>query len=76
MSTRSDPSATLSGDTATTNRNPTSPMLENYLTKPPTITEKLASSQLPKKTSKATSKKITETKRFLEEWEETWERAD
>jgi len=70
MSTRSDPSATLSGETPTFNRDTTSPMLENYLANPPTITERLAFSELPNKTSKAVAERRKNMEKSLNEWQE------
>jgi hypothetical protein len=50
-------------------------MLDNYLASPPTITEKLAVLEGPKKkATKIVKDKKKETKEFLRDWQASWAR--
>jgi hypothetical protein len=52
-------------------------MLDKYLADPPTITEKLAVPQGPKrKASKIVEDKRKETKEFLRDWQASWDKAE
>jgi len=49
-------------------------MLDQYLANAPTITEKLAFPQPPKKTAKAVGDNPSEAEEFLSKWQASWEK--
>jgi len=51
-------------------------MLDRYLANPPTITEKLAILQTPKKIVKTDKDDRAEAKEFLCKWQAGWEKSD
>jgi hypothetical protein len=50
-------------------------MLDRYLASPPTITEKLAILQTPKKIAKTDKDDRAEAKEFLCKWQACWEKS-
>ncbi|KAN0094119.1 hypothetical protein V8E51_017303 [Hyaloscypha variabilis] len=75
MSTRSTPSASIS-DVDSIEKEALTTMLDRYLASPPTITEKLAILQTPKKIVKTDKDDRAEAKEFLCKWQAGWEKSD
>jgi len=48
-------------------------MLDQYLVNPPTLTEKLAFSQSPKKAAEIVRDKRNEAEDFLYKWQASWD---
>ncbi|KAH7000586.1 hypothetical protein EDB80DRAFT_866597 [Ilyonectria destructans] len=70
MATKSSTSVATSG---AFDSNDSAVMMERYLTNPPTITERLISSQTTTNSSKAIAEKERQTKEYLDQWQALWE---
>jgi hypothetical protein len=60
-------------DRTSTGKRTVSEMLDQYLVNPPTITEKLAFSQSPRKAAETVGNERNDAKYFLYEWQASWD---
>ncbi|EHL02073.1 hypothetical protein GLAREA_04945 [Glarea lozoyensis ATCC 20868] len=74
MSTRSDPlNVDRENPGSVENKNDT-PMLNDYLAAPPTITEKLSISSQSNSANNLVEDKANESKEFVAKWQASWEK--